>query len=190
MSFEGSSRDQADDHIVPLLAQALHHGARTIPQVTLQLGGAGNLLGVVDGSDDSLAARLATILLPDSSSGHRRVLVVLVELVHLREERIDLEDGAAESGERHAPEGVQDEDALEDRVRGVRHREHFLERVGIGEEAGEALVLGICQIPGVVAGDHVDEDDAQRPDVAEAGTVGSTVAQRAQTFCRSSSRQQ
>jgi hypothetical protein len=64
------------------------------------------------------------------------------------------------------------ERSLEDVVCLRRDVEDGREEVGVFEEGGKGRVSGDGFFPGVPAGDEVDEDDAESPDVVRGGSVG------------------
>ena len=93
------------------------------------------------------------------------------ELGRRAEERLDGHDLLPEGAEAHPVRGVDLEEAQEDALRLARHRGCVVHEVRVHEELDEVHVLSRRLPPQVLARDHVEEDDAQGPDVAEERVV-------------------
>ena len=117
-----------------------------------------------------------------SSSGNLRILACACELVVPQEERVQLGDGLPQLSECDPVKRVEREDALQDRTRAVRYREHMFEVVRVLQEVSEAFVFRGCKCPRVTTAHHVDKDDSEGPDVAKAGAIGIIASHATQTF--------
>ena len=105
------------------------------------------------------------------------------ELVLGAEERVEAEDGEAELLEREARERVEEEDVAQDLVDALGDRERVEQEVRVLDVLHEARVRERRLLPGVAPADHVDQDDAERPDVAECGVVWPEARQVADALC-------
>ena len=87
------------------------------------------------------------------------------------EERVRGADRVAEAREGDAPVALALEEAEEDVVGALGDGEHVAQEVGVAPVRDVARVRVVRCVPGVVAGDHGEEDHAQRPDVVRARVV-------------------
>ncbi len=71
----------------------------------------------------------------------------------------------------------------EDVVDALGDRERVVQEVGVLDVLHEAGVGERRLLPWVASADHVDQDDAERPDVAECGIVWPETRQMSNAFC-------
>ena len=107
----------------------------------------------------------------------------LDNLLRREEERFELGDRSAEVTEGNAVGRLELEHALDDGVRPVGYGKHPLEVVGFLKPPGKAAVVGRGDGPWLAAGDHVDQDDTQGPDIGEASAVGLPICQMPNDLC-------